>query len=108
MPEGIIQFEVEIFTMAQSKSRLIWPETTGPWIDGGIEDLLVHFTYACWNAYKLGYAVTIALASGNDQLGQAVSSMLSKTIEAMGGVQMAEIRMDRQAMDDLRKGGVTP
>jgi hypothetical protein len=34
--------------------------------------------------------------------------MLSKTIEAMGAVQMAEIRMNRQTMDDLRKGGTTP
>jgi hypothetical protein len=34
--------------------------------------------------------------------------MLSKIIEAMGAVQMAEIRMNRQAMDDLRKGGTTP
>jgi hypothetical protein len=108
MPEGIIQFEVEVASMTQMKSRLVWPEISGPWIDGGIEDLMVHFTYACWNAYRLGCALTIALASGDDQLGQAVSNMLSKTIEAMGGMQMAEIRMNSQAMDDLRKGGVTP
>jgi len=108
MPEGIIQFEVEATNMAQIRSRVSWPESSGPWIEGGLEDLMVHFTYACWNAYMLGYAISLALASGNDQFGQAVSSKLSKTIEAMGAIQVAEIRMNRQAMDDLRKGGTPP
>jgi hypothetical protein len=108
MAEGIIQFEVEITDMARIRSRVSWPDSSGPWIEGGLEDLMVHFAYACWIAYRLGHAVSLALASGDDQLGQAVSSMLSKTIEAMGAVQMAEIRMNRQAMDDLRKGGTTP
>jgi hypothetical protein len=108
MAEGIVQFEVEITSMAQIRSRVTWPQSSGPWIEGRLEDLLVHFSYACWNAYMLGFAISMALASSDDQLGQAVSSMLSKTIEAMGAVQMAEIRMNRQAMDDLRKGRTTP
>ena len=108
MAEGIVQFEVEVINMAQMRSRVSWPESSGPWIDGGLEDLMVHFTYACWNAHMLGCAISMALASSDYMLGQAVSSMLSKTIEAMGAVQMAEIRMNRQAMDDLRKGGVAP
>ena len=108
MAEGTIQFEVEITDMARIRSRLSWPDSSGPWIEGGLEDLMVHFAYACWNAYRLGYAVSLALASDDDQLGQAISSMLSQTIEAMGAIQMAEIRMNRQAMDDLRKGGTTP
>jgi hypothetical protein len=108
MAEKIVQFEVEITNMALIRSRVSWPDSSGPWIEGGLEDLMVHFTYACWNAYMLGYAVSIALASGNDQFGQVVSNMLSKTIEAMGAIQMAEIRMNRQAMDDLKKGGTTP
>ena len=108
MPEGIVQFEVEATNMAQIRSRVSWPESSGPWIEGGLEDLMVHFTYACWNAYMLGNAISLAIASDNDQFGQAVSGMLSKTIEAMGAIQMAEIRMNRQAMDDLRKGGTLP
>ena len=108
MAEGTIQFEVEITDMARIRSRVSWPDSSGPWIEGGLEDLMVHFTYACWNAYMLGHAVSLALASSDDQLGQAVSSMLSKTIEAMGAVQMAEIRLNRQAMDDMRKDGTTP
>lgn len=108
MAEGMVQFEVEIASISQIKSRIIWVESSGPWIDGSLEDLMVHFTYACWNAHMLGHALAIALASPDDQLGQFVSNMLSKTIEAMGAVQMAEIRMNRQAMDDLRRGGITP
>ncbi len=108
MPEKTIQFEVEITDKARIRSKVSWPDSSGPWIEGRIEDLLVHFTYACWNAYMLGFAVSLALASEDDQLGLAVSSMLSKMIEAMGAVQMAEIRMNREAMDDMRKGGTTP
>ena len=108
MAEGIIQFEVEIADLARIRSRVSWPDSSGPWIEGGLEDLMVHFAYACWIAYRLGYAISLALTSDDDQLGQVVSSMLSKTIEAMGAIQMAEIRMNRQAMDDLRKCGTTP
>jgi hypothetical protein len=108
MAERIVQFEVEITNMARIRSRVAWPESSGPWIEGGLEDLMVHFTYACWNAYMLGYAISMALASSDDQMGQIVSNILSKTIEAMGAVQMAEIRMDHQALDDLRKGGTVP
>lgn len=108
MAEGIVQFEVEIADMAQIRSRVSWPDSSGPWIEGGLDDLLVHFTFACWNAYMLGCAISLALASHDSLHGQVVSNVLSKTIEAMGAVQMAEIRMNRQAMDDLRKGGVTP
>ena len=108
MPEGIVQFEVEVTSMARIRSRVAWPKSSGPWIEGGLEDLMVHFTYACWNAYMLGFAISMALASGDEQVGQIVSNMLSKIIESMGAIQMAEIRMDRQAMDDLRKGGTIP
>jgi hypothetical protein len=108
MAEGIVQFEVEITSMARIRSRVAWPESSGPWIEGGLEDLMVHFTYACWSAYMLGYAISMALASCDEQVGQTVSNMLSKIIEAMGAVQMAEIRMNHRAIDDLRKGGTLP
>jgi hypothetical protein len=108
MAEGIVQFEVETTSMARIRSRVSWPESSGPWIEGGLEDLMVHFTYACWNAYMLGFAISIALDSSDEQVGQTVSNMLSKIVEAMGAVQMAEIRMNRQAIDDLRKGGTVP
>lgn len=108
MAKGIVQFEAEVTNMSLMRSRVIWQTSSGPWIEGALEDLMVHFAYACWNAYMLGYALSIALASQDDQLGQFVSNMLSKTIEAMGAVQMVEISMNRQAMDDLRRGGTTP
>ena len=74
MAERIVQFEVEITNnMARIRSRVAWPESSGPWIEGGLEDLMVHFTYACWNAYMLGYAISMALATCDDQVGQAVS-----------------------------------
>jgi hypothetical protein len=108
MAEGIVLFEAEIIDMARIRSRVSWPESSSPWIEGGLEDLMVHFVYACWNAHMLDCAISMILASPDHMIGQAISNMLSKTIEAMGAVQMAEIRMTRQAMDDLRKGGVTP
>jgi hypothetical protein len=108
MPEGIVSFEVEIADMARIRSKVVWPDSSGPWINGGLDDLIVHFTYACWNAYMLGFAISMEISGSDDQLGQVVLSMLSRTIEAMGAVQMGEIRMNQQAMDEMRRGSTSP
>jgi hypothetical protein len=108
MPEGIVQFEVEVTDLTQMKSRVSWPGSRGPWIEGGLEDLMVHFTYAGWTAYMLGYAMSLVLASQDNGLGQTVTDMLTKTMEAMGAVEMAEIRMTRDAMEQVKKDRIDP
>ena len=108
MPEGIVQFEVEITDLSRMRSRVSWPGSGGPWIEGGLEDLMVHLTYAGWTAYTLGYAMSLVLASQDNCLGQAVTDMLAKTIEAMGAVEMAEIRMTRDAMEQVKDDRIEP
>jgi len=108
MAKDVIRFEVKIQSLAQMKSRIVWPESTGPWIEGGIEDMIVHFTYAGWTAYMLECAISLMLTSHNSDFGQAVSEMLTKTIEAMGAVQMAEVRLTKDALDELRGDHIQP
>ena len=108
MPEGIVQFEVEVTDLSQMKSRVSWPGSRGPWIEGGLENLMVHFTYAGWTAYMLGYAMSLVLVSQGNGLGQTVTDMLTKTMEAMGAVEIAEIRMTRDAMEQVKKDRIEP
>ena len=54
MIQGLVQFEAEIKSLNQIRSRVICAESDGPWIEGRVEDLMVHFTYASWTAYNLG------------------------------------------------------
>jgi len=54
MIDGLVQFEAEARSLNQIRSRVISPDSDGPWIEGGMEDLMVHFTYASWTAYNLG------------------------------------------------------
>jgi hypothetical protein len=108
MPEGIVQFEVELTSFSSMRSRIVWPDATGPWIEGGLEELMVHFTYASWSSYVMGYAISLALASQDETLGQTVSDILTHTVEAMGAVQLGEIRMNRDALDELRDGRTEP
>jgi hypothetical protein len=108
MEEGIVQFEAEIQGLKDIRSRVIWPDSEGPWIEGGLEDLMVHFTYASWTAYNLGCAMSLALSSREESLGQAVSDMMTKMISAMGAIQLAEIRLNRQALDQLRRDRIEP
>lgn len=63
MVYGLVQFEAEIQSLNQIRSRVICAESDGPWIDGRVEDLMVHFTYASWTAYSLGYALSMLLSS---------------------------------------------
>lgn len=108
MSEGIIQFTVEIKSLTNIRSRVIWPELTGPWIEGGLEDLMVHFMYAGLNAYNMECAMSLLLTSSEERLGQTVVDIITKMVEAMGAVQMAEIRLTRAALDQLRRDRIEP
>src|SRR5512147_2390122 len=108
MAEGLVQFEVEVLALDDMKSRVVWPESSSPWIEGGLEDLMVHFTYASWTAYELGYPMTLILTSKEERLGQAVADMMTKMVESMGAVQMAEIRLTRDALDELKRDRLGP
>ena len=105
---GMVQFEVEILALNRMKSRVVWSESTSPWIEGGLEDLIVHFTYASWTAYELECPITMLLTSKEENLGQAVADMMTKMIESMGAVQMAEIRLTREALDELKRDRLGP
>lgn len=108
MSERIIQFTIEIKNPSHIRSRVIWPELTGPWIDGSLEDLMVHFMYASMTAYNMECAISLLLTSSEEKLGQTVVDMITKMIEAMGAVQMAEIRLTRAALDHLRRDRIEP
>jgi hypothetical protein len=106
--EGIVQFEVEVTSFSQIRSRILWPESTSPWIEGGMEDLMVHFTYATWTSYMLGWSMSLILASQEECLGQTISDMMTHIVEAMGGTELSEIRMTRQALDEMRESHIDP
>jgi hypothetical protein len=104
----MVQFEVEILALNRMRSRVVWSESTSPWIEGGLEDLVVHFTYASWTAYELEFPITMLLTSKEENLGQAVADMMTKMIESMGAVQMAEIRLTREALDEMKRDRIGP
>ena len=108
MSEGVVQFEVEVQSLNEMRSKVTWPSAEGPWIEGGLEDLMVHFTYATWTAYNLKCAMSLALTGRDENLGRAVSEMMTKMITAFGGVQIAEIRLTREAFDALKRDRLEP
>jgi hypothetical protein len=108
MAENMVYFEVEIRSLAEMRSRAIWPGSTGPWIDGGPEELMMNFTYAAWTAQSLGCAISLFLASPEESLGKTVSDLLTKMIQRMGALQLAEIRLSRDALDELRRTRLEP
>ncbi len=108
MREGLVQFEAKIQTPKSIRSRVIWPDSEGPWIEGGIEDLMVHFTYASWTAYNLGCALSMALSSNDEDIGHSISDMMTRMISSMGAIQLAEIRLTPDAMDELRRDHLEP
>jgi len=108
MKEGLVQFEAEVQSMKEIRSRIIWPDSEGPWIEGGLDDLLVHFNYASWTAYNLGCAMSMVLSSPDEATGQAVSEMMTKIISSMGAIQMAEVRLTREALDELKRDRLEP
>lgn len=108
MTKGSVEFEVEVLALDHMRSRVVWPESVSPWIEGGLEDLIVHFTYASWTAYELGYPMALILTSREERLGQAVADTMTKMIETMGAVQIAEVRLTREALDKLKKDRLGP
>ncbi len=108
MVEGLVQFEVEIAAMDRMRSRVVWSQSASPWIEGGLEDLIVHFTYASWTAYELECPMTLLLTSKEESFGQAVADIMTRMIESMGAVQMAEIRLTRDALDELKRDRIGP
>ncbi len=108
MVDGIVAFEVEISSMTRIRSRVLWPGAVGPWIEGGLEDMMVHFTYAGWTARNLGCMMSLVLASQDRGLAQSISEMMTRIISAMGAVQVAEIRLTREALDEIRRDRIEP
>jgi hypothetical protein len=108
MPDNIVQFEVQIASLTNLRSRTVWPEAAGPWIEGGLEDLMVHFAYASWTAYNKGYAISLILTSSEENIGKALSGMMTKMMESMGAISLAEIRLTREALEELKKDRLEP
>lgn len=106
--DGLVQFEAEIKGPKNIRSRVIWPDSEGPWIDGGQEDLMVHFTYASWTAYNLGCALSLALSGKDEELGRSISDMMTRMISSMGAIQLAEIHLTPEAAEELRKNRLEP
>ncbi|MDD2755891.1 MAG: hypothetical protein PHS80_10235 [Methanothrix sp.] len=108
MIDGLVQFEANIQSFRSIRSRVIWPDSESPWIEGGIEDLMVHFTYASWTAYNLGCALSMALSSKEEDIGRTISEMMTRMISSMGAIQLAEIRLTPDAMDELKRNHLEP
>lgn len=108
MRDGLVQFEAVISSLKDIRSRVIWPDSEGPWIDGGMEDMMVHFTYASWTAYNLGCALSIALSSKDDNLEHSISDMMTRMISSMGAIQLAEIHLTPDAADELKRNRLEP
>jgi hypothetical protein len=108
MRDGLVQFEAEITSPTKIRSRVIWPDSEGPWIEGGMEDLMVHFTYASWGAYNLSCAVSLAISSKEEGLGRSISDMMTRMISSMGAIQLAEIHLTPDAADRLKRDRIEP
>jgi len=108
MPNDIVQFEVEILSFTNIRSRTVWPESAGPWIEGGLEDLMVHFTYASWTAHNQGHAISLIIMSSEENLGKALSAMMTNMMEYMGAITLVEIRLTREALDELKRDRLEP
>ena len=108
MRDGLVQFEAEIGSPQNIRSRVIWPDSEGPWIEGRMEDLMVHFTYASWTAYNLGCALSMALSSKDENLGRSISDLMTRMISSMGAIQLAEIHLTPDATDELKKDRIEP
>jgi hypothetical protein len=108
MIDGLVQFEAKIQSFKSIRSRVIGPDSEGPWIEGGMEDLMVHFTYASWTAYNLGCALSMALSSKDEDLGRSISDLMTRMISSMGAIQLAEIRLTPDAIDELKRDHLEP
>jgi hypothetical protein len=52
--------------------------------------------------------MSMALASKDENIGQAISDMMTKIISTFGAIQIAEIRLSREALDELRRDRIEP
>jgi hypothetical protein len=50
----------------------------------------------------------MALASKEEELGKTVSDMMTRMISTMGAIQLAEIRLTRDAMDEMKRDRLEP
>jgi len=50
----------------------------------------------------------MALASKEEDLGRAISDMMTRMISSMGAIQLAEIRLSRDAMDEMKRDRIEP
>ncbi|MBN1323949.1 MAG: hypothetical protein JW986_08155 [Methanotrichaceae archaeon] len=108
MSEGMVQFEVEILSYSRIRSRILWPDSHSPWMEGCLEELVVHCTYAAWTAYLQGMPLVQLLKSPDDSVGHAISDILTRTMESMGAALIGEIRMNGEAFDELRRSHIEP
>ena len=108
MEEGVVQFEAEIRSLKEIRSRVIWPDSEGPWIEGGLDDMTVHFAYACWTAYNMRCMMSLSLASQDRDLGQAISNLMTRMVSTLGAIQMAEIHLTPDALNEIRRNRVQP
>lgn len=108
MRDGLVQFEVRIENIKDIRSRVIWPDSEGPWIEGGMEDLMVHFTYASWTAYNLGCALSMVVSSKDEEIGQSISDMMKRMISSMGAIKLAEIHLTPDATEELKRDRIDP
>jgi len=108
MRDGLVQFEVRIESFKDIRSRVIWPDSEGPWIEGGMEDLMVHFTYASWTAYNLGCALSVVVSSKDEELGHSISDMMTRIISSMGAIKLAEIHLTPDATEELKRDRIDP
>jgi hypothetical protein len=69
---------------------------------------MVHFAYASWTAYNLGCALSLTLSSKEESLGQAISDMMTKAVASFGAIQVADIRLTREALDELKRDRIEP
>ncbi len=103
-----MRFEVEIDDPTVMRSRIVWPNAEGPWIEGGVDELMVHFAYAIWSAYNTAWAFSLVISSRYAELGIEISKYLSKLICSMGAVEISEIRMDENALKELKNSRIEP
>jgi len=108
MTENLVQFEAEIVSLTEIRFRVIWPQSEGPWVEGAMEDLIVHFTHAGWTAFNMRCALSIALHSKDESLGRSISDLLNRIISSMGAAQMADIRLSAGAMAELKRDHIDP
>jgi len=50
----------------------------------------------------------MVLSSHDEGLSRSVSDMMTKVVSVMGAIQVAEIRLTREALDELKRDRIEP